>query len=182
MNVGIHMSRTKIHVESVYCQRKKVRKREKGRANVSKILAREIVWLWVGVKAKKKMFVYTFIGGSSAGSERMLKAPMHDVKSCCSESELQMPVVPAMPKTGGTGTVTTGAGSGSNSKRSNGSRSRSSGSEQSVQTGTGSGGFPQSQMQQPQQLAQTQQQDLSGSRQSFRIAMGNPCEFFVDVM
>ncbi|XP_064610664.1 segment polarity protein dishevelled homolog DVL-3-like isoform X7 [Liolophura sinensis] len=25
-------------------------------------------------------------------------------------------------------------------------------------------------------------QDLSGSRQSFRMAMGNPCEFFVDVM
>ena len=24
--------------------------------------------------------------------------------------------------------------------------------------------------------------DLSGSRQSFRMAMGNPCEFFVDVM
>lgn len=25
-------------------------------------------------------------------------------------------------------------------------------------------------------------QDMSGSRQSFRMAMGNPCEFFVDVM
>lgn len=25
-------------------------------------------------------------------------------------------------------------------------------------------------------------QDVSGSRQSFRMAMGNPCEFFVDVM
>lgn len=25
-------------------------------------------------------------------------------------------------------------------------------------------------------------QDLSGSRQSFKMAMGNPCEFFVDVM
>ena len=24
--------------------------------------------------------------------------------------------------------------------------------------------------------------DVSGSRQSFRMAMGNPCEFFVDVM
>jgi hypothetical protein len=72
---------------------------------------------------------------------------MHDVKSCCSasESELQMPVVPAMPKSTAM-TVTTGVGSGngngsgSNGKRSNGSRSRSSGSEQSVQTGTGSGG------------------------------------------
>lgn len=25
-------------------------------------------------------------------------------------------------------------------------------------------------------------QDVSASRQSFRMAMGNPCEFFVDVM
>lgn len=25
-------------------------------------------------------------------------------------------------------------------------------------------------------------QDLSGNRQSFKMAMGNPCEFFVDVM
>lgn len=25
-------------------------------------------------------------------------------------------------------------------------------------------------------------QDLSASQQSFKIAMGNPCEFFVDVM
>ena len=25
-------------------------------------------------------------------------------------------------------------------------------------------------------------QDMSASRQSFRMAMGNPCEFFVDVM
>jgi segment polarity protein dishevelled len=25
-------------------------------------------------------------------------------------------------------------------------------------------------------------QEVSGSRQSFRMAMGNPCEFFVDVM
>lgn len=25
-------------------------------------------------------------------------------------------------------------------------------------------------------------QDVSSSRQSFRMAMGNPCEFFVDVM
>nr|XP_033206278.1 segment polarity protein dishevelled homolog DVL-3-like isoform X2 [Bombus vancouverensis nearcticus] len=71
--------------------------------------------------------------------------------------------VPTMPS------KNSGNGNGSNGKRSNGSRSRSSGSEQSVQTGTGSGN-------------QQNQQDLSGSRQSFRIAMGNPCEFFVDVM
>ncbi|XP_008215912.1 segment polarity protein dishevelled homolog DVL-3 isoform X2 [Nasonia vitripennis] len=122
-------------------------------------------------------------GGSSAGSELMFKAPMHDVKSCCSasESELQMPVVPAMPKSTAT-TVTTGGsgngnGSGSNGKRSNGSRSRSSGSEQSVQTGTGSGGGggssvgPQQQQQQQdlsvrraQEETQTQTSDLDNSR------------------
>lgn len=107
-----------------------------------------------------------FLGGSSAGSERICKEPIHDVKSCssASESELHMPSVPAMPN------KTAGNGNGSNGKRSNGSRSRSSGSEQSVQTGTGSA------------VHQQNQQDLSGSRQSFRIAMGNPCEFFVDVM
>lgn len=104
-------------------------------------------------------------GGSSAGSEHICKEPIHDVKSCssASESDLQMPSVPVMPK------QNSGNGNGSNGKRSNGSRSRSSGSEQSVQTGTGPG-------------IQSNQQDLSGSRQSFRIAMGNPCEFFVDVM
>lgn len=62
----------------------------------------------------------------------------------------------------------------SGGRRSGGSRSRSSGSEQSVATASTAG--PQSQ----HPLQQTQ--DLSGSRQSFRIAMGNPCEFFVDVM
>ena len=33
----------------------------------------------------------------------------------------------------------------------------------------------------PRQLG-SMPEDLSGSRQSFRMAMGNPCEFFVDVM
>ncbi|XP_051164295.1 segment polarity protein dishevelled homolog DVL-3 isoform X1 [Leptopilina boulardi] len=109
--------------------------------------------------------IHSGSGGSSAGSEHICKEPIHDLKSCssASESELQMPSVPVMPK------QNSGNGNGSNGKRSNGSRSRSSGSEQSVQTGTGSG-------------IQSNQQDLSGSRQSFRIAMGNPCEFFVDVM
>lgn len=105
------------------------------------------------------------LGGSSAGSEHICKEPIHDLKSCssASESELHIPSVPSMPS------KNSGNGNGSNGKRSNGSHSRSSGSEQSVQTGTGSG-------------TQQNQQDLSGSRQSFRIAMGNPCEFFVDVM
>ncbi|KAG5313269.1 DVL3 protein, partial [Acromyrmex insinuator] len=107
--------------------------------------------------------VHSGSGGSSAGSERICKEPIHDLKSCssASESELQNPSIPSMPN------KSSGNGNGSNGKRSNGSRSRSSGSEQSVQTGTGN---------------QQNQQDLSGSRQSFRIAMGNPCEFFVDVM
>lgn len=105
------------------------------------------------------------LGGSSGGSEHICKEPIHDIKSIssASETELHMPTIPAMPN------KNAGNGNGSNGKRSQGSRSRSSGSEQSVQTGTGSGG--------PQN-----QQDLSGSRQSFRIAMGNPYEFYVDVM
>ena len=73
---------------------------------------------------------------------------------------------------GGNGVVTALKPSGG--RRSGGSRSRSSGSEQSVATASTAG--PQSQ----HPLQQTQ--DISGSRQSFRIAMGNPCEFFVDVM
>uniref|UniRef100_A0ABD2W4S4 Dishevelled n=1 Tax=Trichogramma kaykai TaxID=54128 RepID=A0ABD2W4S4_9HYME len=129
----------------------------------------------------------------------------HSLKSLCSETELQLPMVPAMPtiaKSTATTLTTTGGSGGSNGKRSSGSRSRSSGSEQSVRTGTGSGNTnqtqialhpqqpqPQQPLQQQQQLQnqgqqqqQQNQQELSGSRQSFRIAMGNPCEFFVDVM
>ncbi|XP_043277884.1 segment polarity protein dishevelled homolog DVL-3 isoform X2 [Venturia canescens] len=104
-------------------------------------------------------------GGSSAGSEHICKEPIHDLKSCssASESELHVPSIPSMPN------KNSNNGNGSNGKRSNGSRSRSSGSEQSVPTGSGSGNQP-------------TQQDISGSRQSFRIAMGNPCEFFIDVM
>ncbi|XP_011880626.1 PREDICTED: segment polarity protein dishevelled homolog DVL-3 isoform X2 [Vollenhovia emeryi] len=89
--------------------------------------------------------VHSGSGGSSAGSERICKEPIHDLKSCssASESELHNPSVPSMPS------KNSGNGNGSNGKRSNGSRSRSSGSEQSVQTGTGSGN-------------QQNQQDLSG--------------------
>ncbi|EGI62796.1 Segment polarity protein dishevelled-like protein DVL-3 [Acromyrmex echinatior] len=77
--------------------------------------------------------VHSGSGGSSAGSERICKEPIHDLKSCssASESELQNPSIPSMPN------KSSGNGNGSNGKRSNGSRSRSSGSEQSVQTGTG---------------------------------------------
>ncbi|XP_018404677.1 PREDICTED: segment polarity protein dishevelled homolog DVL-3 isoform X3 [Cyphomyrmex costatus] len=77
--------------------------------------------------------VHSGSGGSSAGSERICKEPIHDLKSCssASESELHNPSVPSMPN------KSSGNGNGSNGKRSNGSRSRSSGSEQSIQTGTG---------------------------------------------
>ncbi|KYM94383.1 PREDICTED: segment polarity protein dishevelled homolog DVL-3 isoform X1 [Cyphomyrmex costatus] len=89
--------------------------------------------------------VHSGSGGSSAGSERICKEPIHDLKSCssASESELHNPSVPSMPN------KSSGNGNGSNGKRSNGSRSRSSGSEQSIQTGTGN---------------QQNQQDLSGRR------------------
>ncbi|XP_008550418.1 segment polarity protein dishevelled homolog DVL-3 isoform X1 [Microplitis demolitor] len=107
--------------------------------------------------------IHSESGGSSAGSEHICKEPIHDLKSCSSASESELHLPPTVPG------KNSGNGNGSNGKRSNGSRSRSSGSEQSVQTGTGSSN-------------QQNQQDLSGSRQSFRIAMGNPCEFFVDVM
>lgn len=53
-----------------------------------------------------------------------------------------------------------------NGSSSGGRISRSSGSEKS----------------RSEQGNQTNQQDISGSRHSFKIAMGNPCELFVDVM
>ncbi|XP_063219912.1 segment polarity protein dishevelled homolog DVL-3 isoform X1 [Bacillus rossius redtenbacheri] len=102
--------------------------------------------------------------GSSNGSEHLCKEGAVDLmKSGSSTSESDAPV-------GGIMTLKPSA----SGRRSGGSRSRSSGSEQSVATISTTG--PQSQ----HPLQQTQ--DLSGSRQSFRIAMGNPCEFFVDVM
>jgi segment polarity protein dishevelled len=116
------------------------------------------------------MFLFLYPGGSSNGSEPVCKETGTDLMksgSSASESELgggggggKSGVVTAVKPSGG--------------QRSGGSRSRSSGSEQSVATTSTAG--PQSQ----HPLQQTQ--DLSGSRQSFRIAMGNPCEFFVDVM
>lgn len=107
--------------------------------------------------------VHSGSGGSSNDSEHVCKEVAVDMPksgSSASESDLAGVMV-----------AKTAAGSG---RRSGGSRSRSSGSEQSVATTSTAG--PQSQ----HPLQQTQ--DLSGSRQSFRIAMGNPCEFFVDVM
>ncbi|XP_049783955.1 segment polarity protein dishevelled homolog DVL-3 isoform X1 [Schistocerca cancellata] len=80
-------------------------------------------------------------------------------------------------KSAGSSGGSEGEGGGGKGRRSGGSRSRSSGSERSVATAS-TAGPPPSQHRHPLQHAQ----DLSGSRQSFRIAMGNPCEFFVDVM
>ncbi|XP_018404676.1 PREDICTED: segment polarity protein dishevelled homolog DVL-3 isoform X2 [Cyphomyrmex costatus] len=97
--------------------------------------------------------VHSGSGGSSAGSERICKEPIHDLKSCssASESELHNPSVPSMPN------KSSGNGNGSNGKRSNGSRSRSSGSEQSIQTGTGN---------------QQNQQDLSDETRRATYARG----------
>ncbi|PSN53268.1 Segment polarity protein dishevelled DVL-3 [Blattella germanica] len=112
--------------------------------------------------------VHSGSGGSSNGSEPVCKEPAADLmKSGSSASESELGV-------GGNGNGVVTALKPSGGRRSGGSRSRSSGSEQSVATASTAG--PQSQ----HPLQQTQ--DLSGSRQSFRIAMGNPCEFFVDVM
>lgn len=134
-----------------------------------------LVFLWSRDFLAFKLMCLIFVsGGSSNGSEPVCKeagADMMKSGSSASESELGV----------GGGGVGGGANSGivtavkpSGGRRSGGSRSRSSGSEQSVATTSTAG--PQSQ----HPLQQTQ--DLSGSRQSFRIAMGNPCEFFVDVM
>lgn len=119
-------------------------------------------------RLKHKLFSNLFIGGSSNGSEQLClkdKDPLKSGGSSASESDMMR---------------THGHGSG---RRSGGSRSRSSGSEQSVATTT---------MTPPQQgssvasgptaTGNANAEDVAGSRQSFRIAMGNPCEFFVDVM
>lgn len=74
------------------------------------------------------------------------------------------------PPMAGNGVNTVRNGNGSSS---GGRRSRSSGSEASSGT----------QINQPNMQQQQQnQQDVAGSRQSFKIAMCNPCELFVDVM
>lgn len=74
---------------------------------------------------------------------------------------------PIIPGNNGPPPVRNGNGSSSG-----GRRSRSSGSEHSSGT----------QINQPNIQQQQNQQDVAGSRQSFKIAMRNPCELFVDVM
>lgn len=119
------------------------------------------------------MLLFLYPGGSSNGSEPVCKEAGTDLmKSGSSASESELVGGGVGVGGGNSGVVTAVKPSGG--RRSGGSRSRSSGSEQSVATTSTAG--PQSQ----HPLQQTQ--DLSGSRQSFRIAMGNPCEFFVDVM
>lgn len=50
-----------------------------------------------------------------------------------------------------------------------------------VATGNGNGSSNGSDQSSGTQVA-AQSKDIAGSRQSFKIAMGNPCEMFVDVM
>lgn len=49
-------------------------------------------------------------------------------------------------------------------------------------SGNGNGSSNGSEQSSGTQVANTQSKDIAGSRQSFKIAMGNPCEMFVDVM
>lgn len=108
--------------------------------------------------------VHSGSGGSSNGSEHS--------RVCTAVS---VPI-----KTGIINAATAGGSSGASesgvdipTKPSN-SRSRSGGSRSSGSSGATATTSP------PPQPAGDN--DLSASRQSFRIAMGNPCEFFVDVM
>ena len=107
-------------------------------------------------------------GGSSNGSEQHCLKDKDLLKSggsSASESDLVR---------------THGHGGG---RRSGGSRSRSSGSEQSVATTTTTPPQQGSSVASgPTVTGTPNAEDISGSRQSFRMAMGNPCEFFVDVM
>lgn len=105
------------------------------------------------------------LSGSSGGSlpDCGKRAHGHTATDLSSESDaassvlvpgVQPPPPPPHP----------GNGNGSSS---GGRRSRSSGSEHSASQ---------------QQSQQQNQHDIAGSRHSFKIAMGNPCELFVDVM
>lgn len=92
------------------------------------------------------------LGGSSNGSEQLKDAATGH--SSASDSD----ITSLGPRS--VQPVITGNGNGS----SNGS-DQSSGTQMVQQPHNGPGG-----------------KDLAGSRQSFKIAMGNPCEMFVDVM
>lgn len=111
-----------------------------------------------------------FAGGSSNGSEQHCLKEKELLKSggsSASESDLVR----------NQGHVHGGG------RRSGGSRSRSSGSEQSVATTTTTPPQQGSSVASgPSASGTPNADDVSGSRQSFRMAMGNPCEFFVDVM
>ncbi|XP_065173056.1 segment polarity protein dishevelled homolog DVL-3 isoform X1 [Atheta coriaria] len=95
-------------------------------------------------------------GGSSGGSEH-LKDAAAAAHSSASDSDLtSLGPRSALPMAAGNNGTSIGGGNGNGS---------SNGSDQSSGT----------------QVA-AQSKDLAGSRQSFKIAMGNPCEMFVDVM
>lgn len=107
--------------------------------------------------------VHSGSGGSSNGSEQS--------RVCVAPTS-----APPPPKSGGSSASESGVDlpvKNSNNPRSRSGGSRSSGS--SVATATTSP------PPQPGGVHPTDP-DLSASRQSFRMAMGNPCEFFVDVM
>ncbi|CAG9861102.1 unnamed protein product [Phyllotreta striolata] len=57
-----------------------------------------------------------------------------------------------------------------------------SGPLQKTTSGNGNGSSNGSEQSSGTQVANTQSKDIAGSRQSFKIAMGNPCEMFVDVV
>lgn len=100
-------------------------------------------------------FLLLFVGGSSNGSDQLKDAAAGH--SSASDSDItSLGPRSAVPHIGGTGN-----GNGS----SNGS-DRSSGTQTAAMAAAG----------------QQQAKDIAGSRQSFKMAMGNPCEMFVDVM
>ncbi|KAF4530021.1 hypothetical protein B566_EDAN009197 [Ephemera danica] len=116
-------------------------------------------------------------GGSSNGSDGAASL-VGSVRAPGAGAPALPPLPPVSPHV--TNQSGTGAGSEAGSRR-----SRSSGSEQSGSTaaagaasGTGSGSGSGGGGRQLQYVPE----EVSGSRQSFRMAMGNPCEFFVDVM
>lgn len=116
-------------------------------------------------------------GGSSNGSDGAASL-VGSVRAPGAGAPALPPLPPVSPHV--TAQPGTGAGSEAGSRR-----SRSSGSEQSGSTaaagaasGTGSGSGSGGGGRQLQYVPE----EVSGSRQSFRMAMGNPCEFFVDVM
>lgn len=103
-------------------------------------------------------YFFFFIGGSSNGSDQLKDAAAGH--SSASDSDItSLGPRSAVPHIGGTGN---GNGSSNGSDRSSGTQTAAA-----VAAATAAG---------------QQAKDIAGSRQSFKMAMGNPCEMFVDVM